>query len=91
MKVAELFVRCLEAEGVEFIFGIPGEENLDVMEALRESSMRFIMTRHEQAAIQTSCAAISTSVIRLDISGCGGLFALTDITVNGCCRKTSLL
>ena len=50
MKAAELFVRCLENEGVQFIFGIPGEENLDVMEALAGSTMRFITTRHEQAA-----------------------------------------
>jgi acetolactate synthase-1/2/3 large subunit len=34
MRAAELFVRCLENEGVEYIFGIPGEENLDVMDAL---------------------------------------------------------
>ncbi len=50
MKAAELFVRCLEHEGVEFIFGIPGEENLEVMDALLESSIRFIITRHEQGA-----------------------------------------
>ena len=50
MKAAELFVRCLENEGVEYIFGIPGEENLDVMDALLDSSIRFISTRHEQGA-----------------------------------------
>ena len=50
MKAAELFVRCLEHEGVEVIFGIPGEENLDVMDALLDSSVRFITTRHEQGA-----------------------------------------
>ena len=37
MKAAELLVRCLENEGVEFIFGIPGEENIDVMDALLDS------------------------------------------------------
>jgi len=47
---AELFIRCLENEGVDKIFGIPGEENLDVMEALRNSSINFITVRHEQAA-----------------------------------------
>lgn len=47
---AELFVRCLENEGVEYIFGIPGEENLHVMDALRESSVEFITVRHEQGA-----------------------------------------
>lgn len=50
MKAAQLFVKCLEAEGVEYMFGIPGEENLDVMDALLDSSVRFITTRHEQGA-----------------------------------------
>ena len=50
MKAAELFVRCLEQEGVEYIFGVPGEENLDVMDVLLDSSIRFITTRHEQGA-----------------------------------------
>jgi acetolactate synthase I/II/III large subunit len=50
MKAAELFVRCLENEGVEYVFGIPGEENLDVMDALLDSSIHFITTRHEQGA-----------------------------------------
>ena len=50
MKAAELFVRCLENEGVDTIFGLPGEENLDVMDALLDSGMRFILTRHEQGA-----------------------------------------
>ena len=47
---AELFIRCLENEGVDKIFGIPGEENLNVMDALRDSSIEFITVRHEQAA-----------------------------------------
>jgi acetolactate synthase I/II/III large subunit len=50
MKAAELFVRCLENEGVEYVFGIPGEENLDIMDALLDSSIRFVTTRHEQGA-----------------------------------------
>ncbi len=50
MKAAELFIKCLENEGVEYIFGIPGEENLDVMDALLDSSIRFITVRHEQGA-----------------------------------------
>ena len=50
MKAAALFVKALEAEGVHCIFGVPGEENLDLVEALRESSIRLIVTRHEQAA-----------------------------------------
>ncbi len=50
MKASELFVKCLENEGVEYIFGIPGEENLDMMDALLESSIKFITVRHEQGA-----------------------------------------
>ena len=50
MKASDLFVRCLENEGVEHIFGIPGEENLDVMDSLIGSSITFITTRHEQGA-----------------------------------------
>ncbi len=50
MNASELFVQCLEAEGVEQIFAVPGEENLDLIEALRGSSIRLIITRHEQAA-----------------------------------------
>ena len=50
MNAAQLFVKCLENEGVEIIFGIPGEENLAVMDALLDSSIRFIVTRHEQGA-----------------------------------------
>ena len=50
MNGAELLVNALENEGVEYIFGIPGEENLAFLEALRTSSIRLILTRHEQAA-----------------------------------------
>jgi len=50
MKAAELFIKCLENEGVEYIFGIPGEENLALMDALLDSSIRFVTTRHEQGA-----------------------------------------
>ncbi|MDR5012079.1 acetolactate synthase large subunit [Agrobacterium fabacearum] len=50
MTGAELLVRALENEGVEKIFGIPGEENLFVVEALRKSSIQLVVTRHEQAA-----------------------------------------
>ena len=50
MKAAELLVKCLENEAVEFIFGLPGEENIDVMDALLDSQIRFITTRHEQGA-----------------------------------------
>ncbi|MBW4496567.1 MAG: acetolactate synthase large subunit [Oscillatoria princeps RMCB-10] len=50
MNTAELLVRCLENEGVRYVFGLPGEENLHVLEALRHSSIQFITTRHEQGA-----------------------------------------
>jgi len=51
MKASDLFVRCLEEEGIEYIFGVPGEENADFMISLEESDkIRFILTRHEQGA-----------------------------------------
>lgn len=50
MKAAHLLVKCLENEGVEYIFGIPGEENIGVMDALLDSKIQFITTRHEQGA-----------------------------------------
>jgi acetolactate synthase-1/2/3 large subunit len=50
MKASDLFVRALEAEGVEYVFGVPGEENLDVLDSLRDSTIQLILTRHEQAA-----------------------------------------
>jgi acetolactate synthase I/II/III large subunit len=50
MNTAELLVQCLENEGVEYIFGLPGEENLHILEALKESSIQFVICRHEQGA-----------------------------------------
>ena len=51
MKASDLFIRALENEGVEYIFGIPGEENLDLLESLRKSKkIKLILTRHEQGA-----------------------------------------
>ncbi|WP_427160882.1 acetolactate synthase large subunit [Aliinostoc sp. HNIBRCY26] len=50
MNTAELLVKCLENEGVEYVFGLPGEENLHVLEAIKHSSIKFITTRHEQGA-----------------------------------------
>ena len=49
-STAEVLADCLEAEGVEVVFGIPGEENLDLMFALKHAGIRFIATRHEQGA-----------------------------------------
>ena len=50
MKASDLFVRQLEEEGVQYIFGVPGEENLDFIESLRTSKITLIVTRHEQEA-----------------------------------------
>ncbi|SFM70498.1 acetolactate synthase large subunit [Methanolobus profundi] len=50
MKASDLFVKCLENEGVEYIFGVPGEETIDLTESLRKSKIKFIPTRHEQSA-----------------------------------------
>lgn len=50
MKASDLLVRCLEREGVKYIFGVPGEENADFMMSLQNSSIRFVLTRHEQGA-----------------------------------------
>lgn len=48
MTGAELLVKCLEREGVEYVFGIPGEETLDLNDALRDSKIQFVTVRHEQ-------------------------------------------
>ena len=50
MKAAELLVQCLENESVQLLFGLPGEETLEFMDALVNSRIRFIATRHEQGA-----------------------------------------
>jgi hypothetical protein len=51
IKASDLFVRCLEVEGIEYIFGVPGEENADFMISLEQSeTIKFILTRHEQGA-----------------------------------------
>ncbi|MGY5149973.1 MAG: acetolactate synthase large subunit [Candidatus Nitrosopumilus sp. bin_68KS] len=50
LKASDLFVKCLENEGVEYVFGIPGEENADFVMSLSESKIKFILTRHEQGA-----------------------------------------
>lgn len=50
IKASDLFVKALEAEGVEHIFAVPGEENLDLVESIRTSSINLILTRHEQGA-----------------------------------------
>ena len=50
-KASDLFIQCLEEEGVEYIFGVPGEENLDMLDSLsRSKQIKLILTRHEQGA-----------------------------------------
>ena len=50
LSVADLVVRCLEREGVTVVFGIPGEENIGLVDALARSPIRYVLVRHEQAA-----------------------------------------
>ena len=50
MNAAQLFIHCLENENVEYIFGIPGEENIHLMDAILDSKIKFVVTRHEQGA-----------------------------------------
>ncbi|MFK8043123.1 acetolactate synthase large subunit [Congregibacter sp.] len=51
MKASDLFVQCLESENIEYVFGVPGEENADFMMSLENSSsIRFVLCRHEQGA-----------------------------------------
>jgi acetolactate synthase-1/2/3 large subunit len=50
MNASELFVNCLQNEGVRYVFGLPGEENIALLEAMRHSDISFISTRHEQSA-----------------------------------------
>ncbi|HUU50893.1 MAG TPA: acetolactate synthase large subunit [Nitrospinota bacterium] len=50
MKVSDFFVKCLENEGVRYVFGVPGEENEDLLFSLENSSIQFVPTRHEQGA-----------------------------------------
>jgi acetolactate synthase I/II/III large subunit len=50
MKASDIFVKALENEGVEYIFGVPGEENIDLLESIRKSNIKLIVTRHEQGA-----------------------------------------
>lgn len=51
MKAANLFVKCLESAGVKYLFALPGEENLSMLNALKTSSIKLIITRHEQSAV----------------------------------------
>jgi acetolactate synthase I/II/III large subunit len=50
MKASDLFVKALENEGVEYIFAVPGEENIDLLNSIKSSSIKLVLTRHEQGA-----------------------------------------
>ncbi|MDA1196750.1 MAG: acetolactate synthase large subunit [Nanoarchaeota archaeon] len=51
IKASDLFVKCLESEGTEYVFAVPGEENLDIVESLRTSNIKLIVNRHEQGSV----------------------------------------
>src|SRR5574341_556192 len=61
MKASELLVKCLENEGVNYIFGLPGEENIDIMDDLLDSEIRFILTRHDQGVAFMADVYVSLS------------------------------
>ena len=65
LNTAQLLVKCLEEEEVKYIFGIPGEENLEFINALKDSDIKFITTRHEQGA--AFMADVSVSYTHLDL------------------------
>jgi len=55
VKASDLFIQCLEEEGVEYIFGVPGEENLDMLDSLsRSEKIKLILTRHVGAKASAS-------------------------------------
>ena len=67
MKASDLFVKCLEKEGVERIYGVPGEENADMMISLIDSKIDFVLCRHEQAAAAACSWRHRTKSILLSI------------------------
>lgn len=64
MTTAELLIRCLEHEEVRIIFGVPGEETLDITDALLDSRIQFIPTRHEQDAAKRIVLQIAVARTR---------------------------
>jgi acetolactate synthase-1/2/3 large subunit len=51
MKASDIFVKMLESYGVKYVYGVPGEENLDFLDSLRKSTIKLILTRNEQTAV----------------------------------------
>ena len=74
MKTSDLFVQCLEMEGVEYVFAFPGEENLDLLESLRAARIEVIVTRHEQgAAFMAATYARLTGKVGVCLATLGGM------------------
>lgn len=81
-QASDLFVECLEREGVEYIFGLPGEESLALLESIRRSSIKFIVTRHEQAAafMAATCGRLTgTAGVVLSTLGPGATNLVTGV------------
>ena len=78
-KGSDILVEALENEGVDRVFGVPGEENLHVVESLRKSSIELVLTRHEQAAafmagtIRACHDCVSDARIQNGLAGCDGV------------------
>ena len=83
MKASELIVKCLENENVDYIFGIPGEENLDLMDALLESNIQFIQTRDERGAallwLMSTVASLDAPGVCLATLGPGAMNLVTGV------------
>ena len=69
MKASDLFVKCLEEEGIEYIYGVPGEENADFMLSLEKSKkIKFILCRHEQDRKSTRLNSSHSELSRMPSS-----------------------
>ena len=85
MKASDLFIRCLESEGVEYIFGLPGEETNDLMFSLAHSQIKFILVRHEQgAAFMADVYGRLTQKVGVCLST---LWSWCDKLDNRCCKR----
>jgi thiamine pyrophosphate-dependent acetolactate synthase large subunit-like protein len=82
IKGSDLLVKALENEGVERIYGVPGEENLDVVESLRGSKIDLVITRHEQAAAFMA-AAESYGATGSQVDSADGLAPVLEAAFNG--------
>src|SRR5690242_18920667 len=81
-KASEVFVECLEAEGVKYVFGIPGEETLDLSESLADSSIQFVPVRHEQGGAYMADMygrLTGRAVVCLDTLGPGATNLVTSV------------